>query len=209
MNLSKDFFTAVKDRRTYYGISKEAVVSDERIRELVEEAVKHTPSSFNSQSARVVVLLGEHHDMLWSITKETLRKIVPAESFGPTEEKMNAFGNGYGTVLFFEDQSVIKGLQEKFASYKDNFPIWSEQSSGMLQYVVWTALEIEGFGASLQHYNPLINEEVQQTWNLPSEWKLIAQMPFGKPTAQPGEKQFQPIAERVKFFSLSLGKFPH
>ncbi|WHX31662.1 nitroreductase family protein [Brevibacillus agri] len=201
MNLSKDFFTAVKDRRTYYGISKEAVVSDERIRELVEEAVKHTPSSFNSQSARVVVLLGEHHDMLWSITKETLRKIVPAESFGPTEEKMNAFGNGYGTVLFFEDQSVIKGLQEKFASYKDNFPIWSEQSSGMLQYVVWTALEIEGFGASLQHYNPLINEEVQQTWNLPSEWKLIAQMPFGKPTAQPGEKQFQPIAERVKFFS--------
>ncbi|KZE46222.1 nitroreductase [Brevibacillus parabrevis] len=199
--MSKDFFTAVKDRRTYYGISKEAVVSDERIRELVEEAVKHTPSSFNSQSARVVVLLGEQHDKLWNLTKETLRKIVPAENFAPTEEKMNAFGNGYGTVLFFEDQSVVKGLQEKFASYKDNFPVWSEQSSGMLQFVVWTALETEGFGASLQHYNPLINEEVQQTWNLPSEWKLIAQMPFGKPTAQPGEKQFQPIEERVKFFA--------
>jgi predicted oxidoreductase (fatty acid repression mutant protein) len=201
MIMSKDFFTAVKDRRTYYGISKEAVASDERIRELVEEAVKHTPSSFNSQSARVVVLLGEQHDKLWNLTKETLRKIVPAENFAPTEEKMNAFGNGYGTVLFFEDQSVVKGLQEKFAAYKDNFPVWSEQSSGMLQFVVWTALETEGFGASLQHYNPLINEEVQQTWNLPSEWKLIAQMPFGKPTAQPGEKQFQPIEERVKFFA--------
>ncbi|MDH6352367.1 nitroreductase family protein [Brevibacillus sp. 1238] len=199
--MSKDFFTAVKDRRTYYGISKEAVASDERIRELVEEAVKHTPSSFNSQSARVVVLLGEQHDKLWNLTKETLRKIVPAENFAPTEEKMNAFGNGYGTVLFFEDQSVVKGLQEKFTAYKDNFPVWSEQSSGMLQFVVWTALETEGFGASLQHYNPLINEEVQQTWNLPSEWKLIAQMPFGKPTAQPGEKQFQPIEERVKFFA--------
>ena len=199
--MSKDFFTAVKDRRTYYGISKEAVASDERIRELVEEAVKHTPSSFNSQSARVVVLLGEQHDKLWNLTKETLRKIVPAENFAPTEEKMNAFGNGYGTVLFFEDQSVVKGLQEKFAAYKDNFPVWSEQSSGMLQFVVWTALETEGFGASLQQYNPLINEEVQQTWNLPSEWKLIAQMPFGKPTAQPGEKQFQPIEERVKFFA--------
>ncbi|MGZ0052142.1 nitroreductase family protein [Brevibacillus gelatini] len=199
--MGKDFFTAVKDRRTYYGISKEAAVSDERIRELVEEAVKHTPSAFNSQSARVVVLLGEQHDKLWNITKETLRKIVPAENFASTEEKMNAFGNGYGTILFFEDQSVIKSLQEKFAAYKDNFPIWSEQSSGMLQFVVWTALEIEGFGASLQHYNPLIDEEVQKTWNLPSEWKLIAQMPFGKPTAQPGEKQFQPLEERVKFFS--------
>lgn len=85
--MSKDFFTAVKDRRTYYGISKEAVASDERIRELVEEAVKHTPSSFNSQSARVVVLLGEQHDKLWNLTKETLRKIVPAENFAPTEEK--------------------------------------------------------------------------------------------------------------------------
>ncbi|MFC8685392.1 nitroreductase family protein [Brevibacillus porteri] len=199
--MGKDFIAAVKDRRTYYGISKENVVSDERIKEIVQEAVKYTPSSFNSQSARVVVLLGAEHDKLWNITKETLRKIVPAENFGATEEKMNAFGSGYGTVLFFEDQSVIENLMQQFAAYKDNFPIWSEQSSGMLQYVVWTALEIEGFGASLQHYNPLIDEEVQQTWNLPSEWKLRAQMPFGKPTTQPGEKQFQPLEERVKFFS--------
>lgn len=199
--MGKDFIAAVKDRRTYYGISKENVVSDERIKEIVQEAVKYTPSSFNSQSARVVVLLGAEHDKLWNITKETLRKIVPAENFGATEEKMNAFGSGYGTVLFFEDQSVVENLMQQFAAYKDNFPIWSEQSSGMLQYVVWTALEIEGFGASLQHYNPLIDEEVQQTWNLPSEWKLRAQMPFGKPTTQPGEKQFQPLEERVKFFS--------
>jgi len=71
----------------------------------------------------------------------------------------------------------------------------------MLQFVVWTALENEGFGATLQHYNPLIDEEVQQTWNVPSSWKLIAQMPFGKPTFEPGEKQFQPLEDRVKFYS--------
>nr|WP_285861918.1 nitroreductase family protein [Brevibacillus sp. MER 51] len=199
--VGKDFIAAVKDRRTYYGISKENVVSDERIKEIVQEAVKYTPSAFNSQSARVVVLLGTEHDKLWNITKETLRKIVPAENFGATEEKMNSFGSGYGTVLFFEDQNVVQNLMQQFEAYKDNFPIWSEQSSGMLQYVVWTALETEGFGASLQHYNPLIDEEVQQTWKLPSEWKLRAQMPFGKPTAQPAEKQFQSLDERVKFFS--------
>ncbi|MGK5510449.1 nitroreductase family protein [Brevibacillus formosus] len=199
--MGKDFIAAVKDRRTYYGISKENVVSDERIKEIVQEAVKYTPSAFNSQSARVVVLLGAEHDKLWNITKETLRKIVPAENFGATEEKMNSFGSGYGTVLFFEDQSVVQNLMQQYEAYKDNFPIWSEQSSGMLQYVVWTALEIEGFGASLQHYNPLIDEEVQQTWKIPGEWKLRAQMPFGKPTAQPGEKQFQSLDERVKFFS--------
>ncbi|GED67776.1 nitroreductase [Brevibacillus reuszeri] len=199
--MGKDFLAALKDRRSYYGISKESVVSDSRIQEVINEAVKHTPSAFNSQSARVVVLLGEQHDKLWNITKETLRKIVPADNFASTEEKMNAFGNGYGTVLFFEDQSVVDGLQKQFELYKDNFPIWSQHSSGMLQFVVWTSLENEGFGASLQHYNPLIDEEVQQTWNVPSSWKLIAQLPFGKPTFEPGEKQFQPLEDRVKFYS--------
>ncbi|MBD0379639.1 nitroreductase family protein [Paenibacillus sedimenti] len=199
--MGKDFLTAVKERRTYYGLSKEAVVSNERIQEIVNEAVKHTPSSFNSQSARVVVLFGEQSDKLWNIAKETLRKIVPADSFAQTEERLNGFSSGYGTVLFFEDQTVVEGLQKQFALYADNFPIWSNQSSGMLQFVVWTALEEAGLGASLQHYNPLIDEEVRATWNLPSEWKLLAQMPFGKPTFEPGPKEFKPLEDRVKFFS--------
>jgi predicted oxidoreductase (fatty acid repression mutant protein) len=199
--MSKTFMEAVKERRTFYGLSKEIVVSNERIQEIVNEAVKYTPSAFNSQSAKVVVLFGEQSDKLWNITKETLRKIVPAESFASTEEKLNGFSSGYGTVLFFEDQSVVENLQKQFALYADNFPIWSNQSSGMLQFVVWTALAQEGLGASLQHYNPLINDGVAQTWNLPSNWKLLAQMPFGKPTVTPGEKVFQPIEERVKVFS--------
>jgi hypothetical protein len=196
----KDFATAVEERRSIYVINNEAIVSDERIQEIVEHAIKHTPSSFNSQTARAVVLLGEQHSKLWSITTETLRQVVPANDFSPTEEKMNMFGAGYGTVLFFEDQSIVKGLQEKFPSYADNFPIWSLQSSGMVQYVVWTALEQEGFGASLQHYNPLIDDEVKSEWNIPLDWKLLAEMPFGKPVVAAGEKQFSPVEDRVKVF---------
>ncbi|MBC8014573.1 MAG: nitroreductase family protein [Sporomusaceae bacterium] len=198
--MSKDFYTAIKERRTVYGISKEKVASDERIQEIIETAVKHTPSAFNSQSARVLIVLGEHQDKLWDITKEVLRKVVPEGKFAPTEEKINSFQSGYGTVLFFEDQSVIEGLQSNFALYKDNFPIWSQHSSGMLQFVVWTALEAEGFGASLQHYAPLIDDEVRQQWNVPATWKLIAQMPFGKPTVTPGDKEFKPLEDRVKVF---------
>lgn len=198
--MSKDFYTVLKERRTYYGISKESVIPDERIQEVVNEAVKHTPSAFNSQSARVVVLLNEHHDKLWDIAKETLKKIVSAEQFVSTEQRLNSFQSGYGTVLFFEDQEVIEQLQASFALYKDNFPVWSNQSSGMLQFVVWTALESEGFGASLQHYNPLIDDEVKKEWNIPASWKLIAELPFGKPTAAPGEKQFKPLEERVKVY---------
>jgi predicted oxidoreductase (fatty acid repression mutant protein) len=198
--MSKDFYSAIKDRRSIYGISKETVVPQAKIQEVINHAVMYTPSAFNSQSARVVVLFGENHDKLWNITKEALRKIVPTEKFAPTEEKINSFAAGYGTVLFFEDMSIITGLQEKFAAYKDNFPIWSQQASGMLQLVVWASLEAEGLGANLQHYSPLIDEDVRQQWNIPSDWKLIAQMPFGKPIAPAGEKQILPIEERVKLF---------
>lgn len=198
--MSKDFFTAVADRRSFYGISKEAVVSDDKIKEIIEHAVKHTPSAFNSQSTRVVLLLGKEHDKLWDITMEALRKIVPADKFASTEDKINSFKNGYGTVLYFEDNSVIESLQKQFELYKDNFPIWSEQTSGMHQFVIWTALEIEGFGASLQHYNELIENDVKKEWSIPENWKLIGQMPFGKPTAKPDEKQFSPLEERIKVF---------
>ncbi|MDU4695521.1 MULTISPECIES: nitroreductase family protein [Paenibacillus] len=195
-----DFWNAVKTRRSIYAIGKDIPVSEDQIEEIVKNAVLYTPSSFNSQSARVVVLLNEQHDKLWDLTKETLRKVVPADSFAPTEEKMASFRSGRGTVLFFEDQSVIEGLQKQFALYADNFPVWSQQSNGMLQYVVWTALSDEGVGASLQHYNPLIDEEVRKEWGVPASWKLIAQMPFGKIEAPAGDKEFAPIDSRMKVF---------
>lgn len=199
--MTKSFLEAVKERRTYYAISKEQIATDERIKEIVTDAVKHVPSAFNSQSARVVIILREQHDRLWDIVKEELKKIVPAKSYQATEDKINgAFRSGYGSVLYFEDMSVVEGLQQSFPAYKDNFPVWSNQSSGMLQFTIWTALEMEGLGASLQHYNPVIDDAVKVEWNIPDSWKLIAQMPFGKPVSQPGEKEFQLLEHRVKIY---------
>ncbi|MFS0726988.1 nitroreductase family protein [Paenibacillus sp. 1P07SE] len=198
--MSNTFLEQVKQRRSYYAISSEAVIGDDKLEQIIGDAVNYTPSSFNSQSSRVVILLGEHHHKLWNIAKETLRAIVPADSFAATEERLAGFDSGYGTILFFEDQEVINGLQEQFPTYQDNFPIWSNQSGGMLQFVVWTALTAEGYGASLQHYNPLIDEQVKAEWGLPENWKLLAQMPFGKQEAQPGEKEFAPLETRLKVF---------
>ena len=200
MTQTNEFLSAIEQRRSLYEISNEKVVTEERIKEIVEFAVKHTPSAFNSQSARVVVLFGEQSNKFWNITTEALRKVVPAENFASTQEKMDMFNAGYGTILFFEDQSIIEDLQSKFDLYADKFPVWSNESSGMLQLVVWTALEAEGLGATLQHYNPLIDDEVKATWDIPENWKLAAQMPFGKPVAPAGEKQFKPIEQRVKVF---------
>ncbi|ODP26286.1 nitroreductase family protein [Paenibacillus sp. PK4536] len=199
--MALDFFQALENRRSIYVISKESPIADSRIQEIVEEAVKYTPSSFNSQSARVVVLLGEQHDKLWDITTETLRGIVNnEEAFQGTADKMSMFKNGYGTVLFFEDTDIITNLQNQFEAYKDNFPLWGHHANGMLQLVIWTALEAEGLGATLQHYNPVIDAEVKSTWDIPAQWQLVAQMPFGKPAAPAGEKTFQPVEERVKVY---------
>ncbi|NOU98196.1 nitroreductase [Paenibacillus sp. LMG 31456] len=198
--MASEFLTLVKNRRSIYEISKESTISDEKIQEIISEAVKHTPSAFNSQSSRVVLLLGDQHNKLWDITTEVLKGIVPADQFASTQQRMDGFRNAYGTVMFFEDTAVVEGMQANFPTYQDRFPAWSQHTSGMLQFVIWTALENEGLGASLQHYNPLIDNKVKMEWRLPEGWQLIAQMPFGKPTAPAGEKEFKPIEERVKIF---------
>jgi predicted oxidoreductase (fatty acid repression mutant protein) len=192
-----DFYKAIKERRSFYNISPKSNVSDGRISEIIKDAMLHAPSAFNSQSARVILLLGEHHRKLWRMTKEILAKIVPPSEWPKTEAKIASFERGYGTVLYFEDETITKGLQENYPLYFDNFPIWAEQSSGMLQYMIWTSLQVEGFGAALLHYNPLIDSEVKETWNVSDDWRLIAQMPFGVPTASPDEKNKLPVEERL------------
>jgi len=194
-----DFNTAVRSRRSVYSLSSDSPVSDERVQELLADAVKHAPSPFNAQSGRIVLLLGDAHSGLWNHTKDVLKGIVKdAPSFADTEARINGFKNAHGTVLFFEDQSVIQGLEEKFPLYKANFQPWSNHSSGMLQYIVWTSFAVEGLGASLQHYSPLVDEWVYRQTGAPKTWKLIAQMPFGKPTAPAGEKEFSPLEGRLK-----------
>ncbi|KAK3325343.1 Nitroreductase-like protein [Apodospora peruviana] len=190
----------IKNRRTYYPLSKDLTVSPERVQEIIKEAVQHVPSSFNSQSNRVVVLFGDAHEKLWDITTEILKGIVPEANFAPTAGKMAMFKGAAGSVLFFEDQEVVEGMQAKFALYAEQFPIWAMQSNAMLQHTVWVALEAEGLGANLQHYNPIINAKVAEEWKIPSTWKLSAQLVFGGKTGPAGEKTFNPIEDKLKVF---------
>lgn len=192
-----NFLEAVKHRRSVYALGKEEIVSRKDVTELITNALLHTPSSFNSQSARVILLFGKESLRFWDLVADSLKPLVPPESFGKTREKLDGFAAGYGTVLFFEDESVVKGLQGNFPLYAEKFPLWSLQSNGMLEYVVWTSLEVEGLGASLQHYNPVIDEAVKKAWHVPASWKLYAEMPFGADLDHPVEKSFSPIEDRL------------
>ena len=188
-------------RRSIYMLNDQLPASKDEVVKLVEHAVLHTPSSFNSQSSRLVVLFGEDHQKLWQITEDLLRAMVnDDEKFKSTADKMAMFKAGAGTILYFEDQSVVKGLQEQFPLYAHNFPVWAEHTSAMHQYALWNALAALNIGANLQHYNGVIDEKVAETWNIDSNWKLIAQMVFGGIAAPAGEKTFEPIEKRLKVY---------
>lgn len=199
--MAQEYYQALEHRRTNYNLSAASPLSDARLREIVEFCTRHTPSAFNSQNARVAILLGPHHQALWDIVLDALRKLTPEAAFPRTEAKVRAFQAGHGSLLFFEDMAAVAELQQQFPLYKDNFPTWSTQACGMLQHVIWTALCAEGLGASLQHYNPLIDEAVRERFGIDPHWKLVAQMPFGSPTRDPEPKEFIDISKRVMLFS--------
>lgn len=184
------FLEELKKRRSVYDLGNQISLSEDEVIELVKNVVKESPTSFNSQSQRVVILFDEEHKKLWDITEKVLKPLTPENSFDQTKEKLQGFAKGKGTVLFFEDQEVVKGLQKQFALYADNFPVWSDQASGIAQANVWTAFAQENIGANLQHYNPVIDEAVAETWHIPENWKLRAQLVFGAIESPAPEKEY-------------------
>ncbi len=199
MILTKSLKDAFAARRSHYAIDDKSPLSVAQLTEMVDYALLNVPSAFNSQSTRLVLLTGAQHKKLWSsITMDVLRAIVPAEHFAPTEAKINGFAAGFGTVLFFEDQRVVEGLQQQFPLYADNFPLFSRDTSAMHQYAIWMMLEEAGLGASLQHYSPIIDQRVQDAWDIDPNWKMTAQMPFGGIATRPDPKEKMPADMRRK-----------
>lgn len=196
----RSFVEAVKNRRSIYALGNNIPVLETEIMAVIERMVKDVPSAFNMQSARVIVTMKEHHENVWHITESALKKIVPADKFAATKQKIDGFADGYGTILFFEESDTVYEMQKKFPTYAENFPIWAAQANGMLQFAIWTALEDLGLGVNIQHYNMLIEEDVRKIFNLPGTWDLVAQMVFGEKLqdAQPIEKLS--TGERVKVF---------
>ncbi|OTG77004.1 nitroreductase family protein [Acinetobacter sp. ANC 4169] len=194
------FLAHMKQRRTIYAIGQNVSITADQIEDVIKNAVRHSPSAFNSQTSRVVTLYGASHAKFWNIVRETLRKLVPEGAFENTNAKINSFAAGYGTVLFFEDQDAVKSLQEQFPLYAEHFPAWSEHSTGIAQFAVWSSLAEQHIGASLQHYNPVIDDEVAVTFGIPKHWKLRAELVFGSIEAPAGEKTFLDDSIRFKRF---------
>ena len=193
---------AFDERRSIYALGNELPVEPQAIVNMAERVLLHTPSAFNSQSSRLVVLFGAEHQKLWDIAEEKLRAAVGDGDFSGTKQKLEGFRAAAGTVLFYEDKNVTESLQEQFALYADRFPVWAQQTSAMHQYAMWTELRTLNVGANLQHYNPLVDEDAAKAFAIPDSWELVAQMPFGNIVEPAGEKTYQPVSERMKVLGL-------
>ena len=182
----------LKQRRTYYNLNKTLPVSNDEVKKVIEEITELVPDAFNMKSARVLVVMDKKQDELWDRIFDTFEGKVP-------REKIDGFKAAAGTILYFYDEEVVGALQKKFPTYADNFPVWANQANGMLQINIWTGLIELGIGANLQHYNPVIDSLVQEMFEIPKSWKLIAQMPFGGIVTEPNPKEKENIADRVMF----------
>jgi uncharacterized protein len=95
------FLAAAKHRRTVYGLKASSPIPDSRIEEIIKEVLSFAPSSYNTQSARITLVLGEKHKQFWDIIiKETEDILKSAGAWDAMYPRFQAFQNAYGSVSY-------------------------------------------------------------------------------------------------------------
>jgi uncharacterized protein len=190
-----------KSRRSIYALGRNVKQDQTELTNFIQATIKEAPTAFNSQSTRAVILFNQYQDQVWDMVLDNLKPHLKSEeALAATTAKINGFKNGYATVLYFTDMDVVHGLEQQFPAYADNFYDWSEQAQGNAQYAVWMGLAENGLGANIQHYNPLIDEDVAKAFDIPANWRLRAQMVFGSVEAPAEAKDYMNDEDRFKTF---------
>lgn len=175
-----EYRKVLSQRRSEYNLDRNIDVPRSKIVDMVSGVAVLTPSPFNIQSHRALVLFDEDHDDYWVIVRDALIDKIGEERFKASKKRVDSFAASRGTVLFFIDDPSVERLCADQPSYASMFPIWAEQSCGMFQYAVWMGFRDMGIGANLQHYNPLVDHHVQKRFRVPEGYRLVSQMPFGR-----------------------------
>lgn len=189
----------LKTRRSIYILNDQLPVSQAIVAGRVKEAISLSPTAFMMQDIHAVILTGDNHKKLWDkIVYNTLQKIVPAEAFKRTEIKLNTFSQAAGTILLLRDLEAVEQMKKEYATYADEMANWSWQDLGIAMANIWNSLAEINVGANIQHYNPLIDDEVKATWNIPANYQLVGQMVYGGIVSRPGDKERKSGDELVR-----------
>lgn len=58
-------------------------MKEDVLKDIISRAVKHTPTPFNSQTGRVVLVLGEKHAQLWDAVFEEYKETLDGDGESP------------------------------------------------------------------------------------------------------------------------------
>lgn len=169
----------LQQRRSIKELGKHITYDQEFLIKLIEVAARSCPSALNLKSTRIVILFSQAHTDFWQLIREIQKTQTPEHLFQATAIKIQKCNAAYGTILFFEDQAVIANLKKNLPLNSMELPLWSEQSSGMAQYAVWSALVEIGLGANFNNYGSEIDYKVAQYLKIDTKWKLQTQLVFG------------------------------
>lgn len=192
------FTELVRSRRTRYAIGNNTEITKEDIVARLRAVAKEVPTAFNSQTSRLVVVFGEDNEKLWGHILDVQKDVMQGEMWEMMSGVMQGAKGAVGTVLFFEDLDAVAAMPVQGArgeAYKQN-------NNANLQYATWLALTELGLGASLQHMNvghtEGFDKSILEMFNLPANYEMIAQMPFGSIEGEAYPKEYIEDEVRVQ-----------
>lgn len=96
---SSDLFKLLQMRRTVHRLGKDRRLDKESVTNILQQALLVSPSFFNSQTTRMVLLLDDENNKLWEIVGKCLEECSNSGKLeADTVEKLNGFKGANGTV---------------------------------------------------------------------------------------------------------------
>ncbi|PWY94538.1 nitroreductase family protein, partial [Aspergillus sclerotioniger CBS 115572] len=195
---------AAASRRSVHNLASTSKVSDARVQEIISKVLSFAPSSYNTQPVRISLAFGEKHKQLWDIILQQAEPILTSinpelwEKLGPM---FRGHWGAYGSVLFWERTQTTKEAAETHKATGHMFGEWGDHAQGIHQILVWTALELEGVGANLQHMNvmPPLEAAIKKWAGVPEDYKLKGHLNYGDERAERPEVPGKlPIEETLR-----------
>ncbi|CAI4058325.1 hypothetical protein SUVZ_03G0410 [Saccharomyces uvarum] len=193
MSVVGTYLKTLTARRTIYALKPElpGEITIKDIQSVVQTIIKETPTAFNSQPNRAIILTGEAHRKVWDQVADGI------ESPDGKKRPASARDEAFGSVIFFTDDKVTEKLKADFPAYAAAFPSFADHTSGAAQINSWVVLEAMGLGGHLQHYNGYVKAALPG--KIPQSWTVQAQLVFGTPATAPAEKTY--IKNDVEVFN--------
>ncbi len=170
-------------------------LADETLHAILE-AGRWSPSSNNSQPARMVVLR-ERHAELWDFIAQVLPTKLSGERLERALGRIAGYRTGLFTIVFYEDTTIADNPSP--GTDPEMWKSFAVQAMGMMQINVWNAIAAAGLAASNQHLNLSIEEELRAFLGVPEAWRSYSIFPVGYAAETPAEGKRHPH-EQVVFY---------